>query len=485
MAQLRAKQIKLAAQDDLLIGGANGNGTVLTKGTAGQVLKVLAGGGLGYEKAAAADTTFTGAGITATNVQAAIVEVKGLVGTETTRATTAEGLLSGRLDTLESQNLNTRLTTAEGEISGLQTEVNAIETGAGLGTDGAYTANGSANYIAAATSLKDADNKLDAALKSLADDIAAIGSGSISDLQDEVNAIETAVGLNANGTLAAFATGGHAEGKTSFKAAVEAIDAALVTAEGDIDTLQTQVSALAGLGALHFVGTIAGNISSEDLGALSVSTGDVYRVITAGSTDFGGTGLEVNIGDYVVKTTTDWVKFDNTDPTVTTSDTNLLITGDAHAGYEIALRNKGDVTSTTTAITVTDGTGVVLSDMALTFNPGNVNFSALAQTGAPGASQDGKFLKWDNTAQSLVYVTAAELGATVRAEEDFTPTTAANAAVTLAHTPTGDIQVFINGVKLKKSGFTVSGTTVTLVDTNNGYGIETGDTLSVSYSYAA
>ncbi len=51
------------------------------------------------------------------------------------------------------------------DSAAVQAELDATQAGAGLGTDGGYTANGSANYIAAAVSLKDADNKLDAALK--------------------------------------------------------------------------------------------------------------------------------------------------------------------------------------------------------------------------------------------------------------------------------------------------------------------------------
>ncbi len=57
------------------------------------------------------------------------------------------------------------------DISNLQTEVDNTQTGAGLGTDGTYSANGSANYISVATSLKDADNKLDAQVKTNADSI--------------------------------------------------------------------------------------------------------------------------------------------------------------------------------------------------------------------------------------------------------------------------------------------------------------------------
>jgi uncharacterized protein (TIGR02145 family) len=60
------------------------------------------------------------------------------------------------------------------DVSGVQTEINAIETGAGLNDNGTYPANTAANYIAAAASLKDADNKLDAQLKINSDKIATI-----------------------------------------------------------------------------------------------------------------------------------------------------------------------------------------------------------------------------------------------------------------------------------------------------------------------
>jgi hypothetical protein len=58
-----------------------------------------------------------------------------------------------------------------GTGSGLQVEVDNIETGAGLNTDGTYTADAGSNYISSATSLKNADSLLDAEIKSNADDI--------------------------------------------------------------------------------------------------------------------------------------------------------------------------------------------------------------------------------------------------------------------------------------------------------------------------
>lgn len=54
---------------------------------------------------------------------------------------------------------------AAGDSTAIQAELDATQLGAGLEANGGYTANGDANYISTATSLKDADNKLDAALK--------------------------------------------------------------------------------------------------------------------------------------------------------------------------------------------------------------------------------------------------------------------------------------------------------------------------------
>ena len=56
---------------------------------------------------------------------------------------------------------------AQAAEAGLQSEIDAIEAGAGLNDDGSYTANPDANYISDATSLKDADDKLDAAINSV------------------------------------------------------------------------------------------------------------------------------------------------------------------------------------------------------------------------------------------------------------------------------------------------------------------------------
>ena len=58
-------------------------------------------------------------------------------------------------------------TTLQGNIDTLSGEVDATQLGAGLNSDGTYTADATTDYLATASSLTDADNKLDAAIKAV------------------------------------------------------------------------------------------------------------------------------------------------------------------------------------------------------------------------------------------------------------------------------------------------------------------------------
>ncbi|WP_146092089.1 hypothetical protein [Polaribacter filamentus] len=60
------------------------------------------------------------------------------------------------MDTQIKTNTDAIATNATSNTS-IQTELDATQTGAGLGTDGAYTANGSTNYLTTVTSLTSAD----------------------------------------------------------------------------------------------------------------------------------------------------------------------------------------------------------------------------------------------------------------------------------------------------------------------------------------
>lgn len=79
---------------------------------------------------------------------------------------------AGKLDTALkglSDALSNEITTRSDNDAAQQAEIDAIEAGAGLNANGGYTPNGASNYLGTATSLKSADNLLDAQLK-LVDD---------------------------------------------------------------------------------------------------------------------------------------------------------------------------------------------------------------------------------------------------------------------------------------------------------------------------
>lgn len=90
------------------------------------------------------------------------------VDAEEQRALAAEGVLQDNID----QEILDR-TNAD---SALQSELDSTQSGAGLETDGSYSANVSTNYISSATSLKNADELLDTQVKVNADAIAAINA---------------------------------------------------------------------------------------------------------------------------------------------------------------------------------------------------------------------------------------------------------------------------------------------------------------------
>ena len=118
-----------------------------------------------------------------------------------TTVKSALGLLDAQVSTNETDiaSLNSTVSTltagsgaTSGQITVLQSEIDATQVGAGLSTTGAYTAPGSSNYLGSASSLKDADDKLDAQIKTNAD--AIVLKAAASDLTALTTRVTTAEG---------------------------------------------------------------------------------------------------------------------------------------------------------------------------------------------------------------------------------------------------------------------------------------------------
>lgn len=542
MSQLRAKQIKLNAQHDLLVGGASGNGSVLSLGSADQVLKVTAGGALAYEtlRASVVSTTAISgvAGGVDSNIQTVLA---GLQANIEAAGTASSEALADLQESIDASLLN------------IDVEMNNIEASVGLKGDGTLNVWTSTNYISngspedatdpenvipavPADTFKVAVQKLDAAL------FAADGAYKAAD-----TAINTRID---NLTAADIAFTGFSQ----------------TTVGGALTNLDNRVAALTGLNALHFKGVVAGDAVETPEGAVQ---GDVFRITTTGATNFAGTGLEVNVGDFVAYAGTTntgteeepviepvWVKFDNTDPAFALAggETNLTLTGNAHAGYTFGL-NKADVTSANTAIVVTGGEDAALAAVEVEFVPSAVSINDLSGVAdvAHGGTGFASFAKGDlvignatsgldklaigaehqvltvNADGTLEYgyisairnasgtvvasvvsdkLTAAAAtidedaalayttkgwveskfsgAAKTVAQEEFAGAAAVEGVVayTLAQTAlAGSIAVFINGLKLKASAFTVAGTALEIDVATVGYDLDASDLVAVEYQY--
>jgi len=169
------------------------------------------------------------------------------------------------------------------DTSSLQSEVDATQSGAGLGTDGSYTANGSTNYLGSVASLKAADEALDAQIKTNADAIASNDSD-ISTLQSNVS---------------------------SNDSDISSLQSDVSTAQSDISTLQSNVSSND-----SDISTLQSNVSSNDsdISALQTQAGSLAS--DGNSASFSGDISAANAvfsGNLTVSGTTTSVQTTNID----------------------------------------------------------------------------------------------------------------------------------------------------------------------------
>lgn len=112
-----------------------------------------------------------------------------------------------------------------------QAEIDKIEAGAGLETDGSYAAPTASNYLGSATNLKDADTKLDSALKVVSDRVDVIETTAIPQLAAQISAeVERATAAESANSTAIAGETNRAQGA---EAALQAKIDALVVASGD------------------------------------------------------------------------------------------------------------------------------------------------------------------------------------------------------------------------------------------------------------
>ena len=151
------------------------------------------------------------------------------------------------------------------DTSALQSELDATQSGAGLGANGAYSANGSTNYLGSVASLKAADEALDTQLKTVADAVASNDSdistlqsnvssndSDISSLQSDVSTAQSDIS-----TLQSNVSSNDSD-ISSLQSDVSANTSAISSNDSDISALQTQAGSLASDGnSASFSGDIS------------------------------------------------------------------------------------------------------------------------------------------------------------------------------------------------------------------------------------
>lgn len=194
-----------------------------------------------------------------------------------------------------------------GEVIVAKKEIDAVETGAGLGVDGSYTANTNTNYIKEASSLKDADEKLDKAIKGVSTIVDGLTSGTVSD----VKIGDTSVKTNGVATILVEDTYNSETNKIATKTtvsnAIEALktnltgNATIASKSGNTVTLK--------IGVTESYGVISNNDGADITLADVASTGaaadvtidDANEKITATTVEGALTELATSIENNVIK----------------------------------------------------------------------------------------------------------------------------------------------------------------------------------------
>jgi hypothetical protein len=179
-----------------------------------------------------------------------------------------------------------------------QAELDAVEAGAGLSAAGAYVADATTNYIKTAVSLFDADKKIDAQVKTNTDAIAAIGTGSLVAIQNEIDTIETGAGLNTDGTYTADAATNYLTTASSLKNADFKLDAQV-----KVNTTAITTEAAARAAADTAEATARANADTAEATARAAADAALQTELDAAE---AGAGLNAN-GTYTADGTTNYI----------------------------------------------------------------------------------------------------------------------------------------------------------------------------------
>ena len=221
----------------------------------------------------------------------------GIVANEATLRDNADNVLDGKIST-EANSRQVADNALDSRATVLETEMTATQTAAGLNADGTYASpdSGTTNYIDLATSLADADRKLDAAIKS-GDNSRIAGDANLQSQMDaEVARATAAEGvLTTNlATEVGRATAAEAANGVLITANAVAISDESSRAQGVEGSLQNQIDFIT-----SNTDSAALDSLTEIVSAFQSADGTLTGLITQNQTD-----IATNAADLVTEATT-------------------------------------------------------------------------------------------------------------------------------------------------------------------------------------
>jgi hypothetical protein len=236
--------------------------------------------------------------------------------------------------------------------------------------------------------------------------------------------------------------------------------------------------------------TLGGSPSTSLLNATSLTIGWTGQLAVSR----GGTGASsLTAGSYMVGNGTSAVSLKT--PSAVLSDIGALplaggtLTGTLNlaAGTTtlapLKLSTGANLTALTFGAVEFDGTNVYVTNNSATPTRKTLAYIDGAITGNAATAT---ILKTARTINGVSFNGSANIVIFTEATDEFTVATASQTSFTLLHAPSAysKVKMYINGVRISNTAYTVSGTTLSYISDNNGSNIlAVGDRIQFDYSY--